>query len=73
MLHHAQQLLMACFFHLPSALEDWCRFRELSWTKTVQLPKKMSMSRWTWQAAETITSAAVSRVTGPAELNEMVQ
>jgi hypothetical protein len=39
----------------------------------VQLPKKMSMSRWTWQAAETIISAGVSHVTGPAELNEMVQ
>jgi hypothetical protein len=31
------------------------------------------MSRYNWQSAETKISSGLSRVTGPAEVNEMVQ
>jgi len=37
------------------------------------LPKKNRMSRVFWQPAESKNSAGLSRVTGPAELIEMVQ
>jgi len=38
-----------------------------------KFPKNLSMSRQLWEVAETKISAGPSRVTGPAELNEMVQ
>jgi len=38
-----------------------------------KLPKNLDMSRQLWEVAETKISAGPSRVTGPAELNEIVQ
>jgi hypothetical protein len=38
-----------------------------------KFPKNLGMSRQLWEVAETKISAGPSRVTGPAELNEMVQ
>ena len=35
--------------------------------------EKNSLSRQFWQSAETKISAGPSRITGPAELNEMIQ
>jgi hypothetical protein len=41
--------------------------------KLPKFPKNLGMSRQLWEGAETKISAGPSRVTGPAELNEMVQ
>jgi hypothetical protein len=38
-----------------------------------KISKNLGMSRQLWEVAETKISAGPSRVTGPAELNEMVQ
>ena len=38
-----------------------------------KMPKILGMSRQVWEVAETKISAGPSRVTGPAELIEMVQ
>jgi len=38
-----------------------------------KIPKNLGMSRQLWEVAETKISAGLSRVTGPAKLNEMVQ